>query len=475
MRELIFFILFFSSLSNFASSVSGVAKDYIAEPIKLIFYTDLFSQQPILVGESVVANDGSFSFEYDVQETRLIAIKIKDYRSNFYVAPNSNYSVQLGKFDPLSAPPLSKDKYLPAKLINEDDDKINNAIGLLNVSLDSFEQKHYKAFLNHKAKPAVQGFILVLTKNTLYDKNKFFRKYTDAVIGSLLYKAQYTFKEVYEKSLVIPVDYQNVGYTNLVTDFYNKWFNRYSLTKENEQLKTAIATSNYGDLSTFLATNDFLKNDTLREIIIVRELFRLALNDNTTDPIAVDKMLVAISTTGKTRENKQIAKYYLGRLRKLGIGAEAPNFILSNKDGEMVQLKDFRGKYVYLDFWATWCKPCIKSMQVMKQIHPKYQDNIEFISVNIDERKKRFDKHMEVFSYPWTVLYAGSNEKIKDNYDIVVIPLYYLIDPNGKLIQSPAFSPGGGIEATFSKLFNSETKEEIKIWDWNFDPKNKDK
>lgn len=475
MRELIFFILFFSSLSNFASSVRGVAKDYIAEPIKLIFYTDLFSQQPILVGESVVANDGSFSFEYDVQETRLIAIKIKDYRSNFYVAPNSNYSVQLGKFDPLSAPPLSKDKYLPAKLIKEDDDKINNAIGLLNVSLDSFEQKHYKAFLNHKAKPAVQGFILVLTKNTLYDKNKFFRKYTDAVIGSLLYKAQYTFKEVYEKSLVIPVDYQNVGYTNLVTDFYNKWFNRYSLTKENEQLKTAIATSNYGDLSTFLATNDFLKNDTLREIIIVRELFRLALNDNTTDPIAVDKMLVAISTTGKTRENKQIAKYYLGRLRKLGIGAEAPNFILSNKDGEMVQLKDFRGKYVYIDFWATWCKPCIKSMQVMKQIHPKYQDNVEFISVNIDERKKRFDKHMEVFSYPWTVLYAGSNEKIKDNYDIVVIPLYYLIDPNGKLIQSPAFSPGGGIEATFSKLFNSETKEEIKIWDWNFDPKNKDK
>ena len=135
MRELIFFILFFSSLSNFASSVSGVAKDYIAEPIKLIFYTDLFSQQPILVGESVVANDGSFSFEYDVQETRLIAIKIKDYRSNFYVAPNSNYSVQLGKFDPLSAPPLSKDKYLPAKLIKEDDDKINNAIGLLNKNI----------------------------------------------------------------------------------------------------------------------------------------------------------------------------------------------------------------------------------------------------------------------------------------------------------------------------------------------------
>ena len=274
---------------------------------------------------------------------------------------------------------------------------------------------------------------------------------------------------------MIPVDYQNVGYRNLLTNFYNKWFNRYNITKESEQLKTAISTSNYSELSTFLATNDFLKNDTLREIIIIRELFRLAVNNNNIDPVAVDKILVTISTKAKTRENKQIARYYLERLRKLGIGAEAPNFILSNVEGETVKLKDFRGKYVYLDFWATWCKPCIKSMQVMKQIHPKYQDNVEFISINIDERKKRFDKHMEVFSYPWTVLYAGSNESIIDAYDIVVIPLYYLIDPNGKLIQSPAFSPGGGIEATFSRLFNSETKEEIKIWDWNFDPKNNDK
>ena len=475
MRALIVFTILCSTLSNFASTFSGVAKSYIGEPIKLIFYTDLFSQQPILVGESVVGNDGSFSFEHEVKKTRLIAIKIKDYRSNFYVAPNSNYNVQLGEFDPLSAPPLSKDKYLPAKLTAQDDDKINNAIGLLNVSLDSFEQKHYKAFLNHKAKPAVQEFILVLTRNTLYEKNAFFRKYTDAVIGSLLYKAQYTFKEVYEKSLMIPVDYQNVGYRNLLTNFYNKWFNRYNITKESEQLKTAISTSNYSELSAFLATNDFLKNDTLREIIIIRELFRLAVNNNNIDPVAVDKILFKISTIAKTRENKQIARYYLERLRKLGIGAEAPNFILSNVKGETVQLKDFRGKYVYLDFWATWCKPCIKSMQVMKQIHPKYQDNVEFISINIDERKKRFNKHMEVFSYPWTVLYAGSNESIIDAYDIVLIPLYYLIDPNGKLIQSPAFSPGGGIEATFSKLFNSEIKEEIKIWDWNFDPKNNDK
>lgn len=472
MRFIVILLFVLSALSNFASTVNGVAKDYIGESIRLVFYTDLFSQQPILVGETTVASDGSFTFEYDVKQTRLIALKIKDYRSNFFVAPNSNYTVQLGKFDPLSAPPLSKDKYLPAKLVKEDKDKINNAIGLLNVSLDSFEQKHYKAFLNHKAKPIVQDFMLVLTKNDLYNKNSFFRQYTDAVISSLLYKAQYSFEEVYNKSLTVPVDYQNVGYTNLVNDFYNKWFNRYRLTKENEQLKTLISAANYNELSTFLATNDFLKNDTLREIIIVKELFRLAVNDNTVDPVAVDKILSTISTTGNTRENKQIAKYYLERLRKLGIGAEAPNFRLFNVDGDAFQLKDFRGKYVYLDFWATWCKPCLKSMQVMKQLHPKYMDNVEFISVNIDERKKRFDKHMEAYSYPWTVLYAGSNEKIKNDYDIVVIPLYYLIDPNGKLIQSPAFSPGGGIETTFSKLFNSDTKEEIKIWDWNFDPKN---
>lgn len=475
MRVVVLALLLFSFFSSFGTTITGTAKAYANETIRLIFYTELFSQQPILVDEVKITNEGDFQFNYDVKSTRLVALKIKDYRSNFYISPNSTYVVSLGKYDPKSAPPLSKDKYLPANLLREDEMQINRAIGKLNVDLDSFEQKNYLAFLKNQAQPLVKAFSTSLTKRELYAKSPFFKKYVNGSIGSLMHKAKFSNKEVYEGYLSSSIDYQNIGYVNLVNDFYNKWFNRYSLTSDYKKLKDNVSNGKYEALNAFLQTNDFLKNDTLRELIATKELFRLAVEDNTIDPVSVDKMLSIISKSGVTKENRQIAKHYLSRLRKLGIGAEAPNFLLPDVLSNAVQLKDFRGKYVYVDFWATWCKPCLKSMQVMKQLYPKYKDNVEFVSINIDDRKRRFDKHMENYNYPWTILYAGSNEELKDAYDVVVIPLYYLIDPNGKLVQAPAFSPGGGIERTFDKLFNSETKEEIKIWDWNFDPKNPNK
>ena len=63
MRFIVILLFVLSALSNFASTVNGVAKDYIGESIRLVFYTDLFSQQPILVGETTVASDGSFTFD----------------------------------------------------------------------------------------------------------------------------------------------------------------------------------------------------------------------------------------------------------------------------------------------------------------------------------------------------------------------------------------------------------------------------
>ncbi len=474
MRLVSLFLMCLLGISAYGETISGFAKDYANTSIKLIFYTDQFSRLPIFVSEQQIDENGAFKFTYELSQTRLVALKIKDYRSNFYVTPNADYKVELSAFDELSAPPLSKDKYLPARILQQDNQEINRAIGLLNVKLDSFEQKHYLAFLQKKAKPYVTDFISELKLHELYDSNAFYTQYVDALSGSLMYKAQFPNKEIYEQSIRNRVNYQNIAFVNLLDDFYNKWMNRYNLTEQNIPLKNSISSSNLDSVHLLLKTNDFLKNDTIREIIMVKELFRLAVNDNSTNPLAVDKLLSELSDKAITKENKAIASYYLGRLRKLGIGALAPDFELMNLVNSTVKLSDYRGKYVYLDFWATWCKPCLKSMQVMRQLYPKYREHVEFISINIDDRKRRFERYLESNTYPWTILYAGSDEKIKNDYDVVLIPLYYLIDPNGKLIQSPAFSPGGGIERTFKQLFESNAKEEIKIWDWNFDPKNKE-
>ena len=70
----------------------------------------------------------------------------------------------------------------------------------------------------------------------------------------------------------------------------------------------------------------------------------------------------------------------------------APEFQLKNEKGEIVSLRDFQGKYVYIDFWATWCVPCIKEMTIMPALQEKYGPVIEFVSISIDAKEGKWKK-----------------------------------------------------------------------------------
>src|SRR3970040_1477469 len=75
-----------------------------------------------------------------------------------------------------------------------------------------------------------------------------------------------------------------------------------------------------------------------------------------------------------------------GQFRALALGDAVPNFTLRNDDGGVVALADFRGKIVVLNFWATWCLPCIEEMPSLKRFAEKYADQgVQVIGVSLDE------------------------------------------------------------------------------------------
>ena len=150
----------------------------------------------------------------------------------------------------------------------------------------------------------------------------------------------------------------------------------------------------------------------------------------------------------------------------MALGSIAPDFRLPDQLGNSKNLSDFRGKYVYLDFWATWCAPCLKSMRMMNELYPKYRDSIEFISVSIDKNVGRMKKFIDNEEYPWTFLHYDGNEKLKEDYQVLAVPTYYFIDPKGRLIQSPALHPESGMERYFkevSKPKNNATQN--RFWE----------
>lgn len=125
--------------------------------------------------------------------------------------------------------------------------------------------------------------------------------------------------------------------------------------------------------------------------------------------------------------------------QSFGVGSVAYDFTLPTKDGEQVSLKDFRGKYVFLDFWASWCAPCIQEMPNVRELNKTYAgDNFVIIGISMDKEKDK-DKWLAAIKehdMKWIQCcdFQEFNGIVPTKYNVHAIPRTVLIDPEGKVI-----------------------------------------
>lgn len=132
-------------------------------------------------------------------------------------------------------------------------------------------------------------------------------------------------------------------------------------------------------------------------------------------------------------------------IRKLN-DAPSPTFNYENHKGGMTKLEDLRGKYVYIDVWATWCGPCIGEIPHLKKVEEKFHDkNIEFVSISIDTKKdyEKWKKFVVTKELAGIQLFADNdwNSEFVKAYGISGIPRFILIDPKGNIVDANAERP----------------------------------
>lgn len=136
---------------------------------------------------------------------------------------------------------------------------------------------------------------------------------------------------------------------------------------------------------------------------------------------------------------QELDAQYAKKLLKPGV--TAPNFTLQTADGKNIQLSDYRGSYVVLDFWASWCGDCRKDIPAMKALWKDFNDyNVRFIGISFDTNKDAWVKtYWETYQMNWmqvSELKKWKRETFIDRlYNVEWIPTMYLIDPQGKVVM----------------------------------------
>ncbi|MEK6616345.1 MAG: TlpA disulfide reductase family protein [Bacteroidota bacterium] len=427
---------------------------YLSSANTIYAYThdDYISYREKELANSTIDAKGNFNLSFSVSTPTYIFLIVDNAKAEMVAEPNKTYNINFLAKDSDAVNTLSIAVHVEIEFNNSDDKELNFLIA-------DFTGR-YEAFLEyHRPVIAQKNSVIFGRIDTM--KTLCRQKYSTYENSYLTNYIEYTFASL-EESIALkgtgklfntyingkPIQLSNYDYMF----FFNQFF---SATASNlmsaSKTQNEIGRQNFSSLMEYFKQNKHLVNDTICEAVILKSLMEYFRY-----PVYKVNSVVAIleqaSKQCKAKENQRSAENLKKKLSVMNVGKPVPQLLFQDVNGKTVSLSEFKGKYVYLNFCASWCSSCMQEMMLIPELKKMYGSKITFVSVSVDKKTDAMKNFLKKNpKLDWTFLYCDNFKKAKEEFNVLTVPTYYLIDPKGNVLTSPAGKPQD-IEPTFIQI-----------------------
>ncbi|MFO8087585.1 MAG: TlpA disulfide reductase family protein [Bacteroidales bacterium] len=420
--------------------------------ISVLRYHDYVSMETEVIASQTINNDGSFNLNFFLSQTQLLMIRIGFKEASLFVEPGSDMEVGINYNNKVDTEqgPFPFQRALDMIILNQPDNSVNKQL----YHIDSVMGKiipEYKLRLilyqrNYQLYDSLKKEIL---NANVHSDSEFVNTYVRCYFAQLeTYLYSHNLEALGEQFLADEViHYEHPTWMQFFKSFVKMYVpDRTDYISPGEYEKCLIAkNSSYRELDNLLGKDTVFRNEQQRELAAIVLLMSEFDRSNFYQQDMIDFMNQLKKQT-KFQRHRDIITRLEKQLQYDRRSSKIKDFVFFDEQKQdSIRFSDFRGRYLLVSFYQTKCMECLLELDIMEKLYNESKHDIYLLSVYMDEDKQQYEDFLRPKDYGWPIVHFGYQYDIVRHFDLVSIPSYLLVDPEGKIIDAyfPQLQSGG--------------------------------